>query len=206
MAIGFGGLADLANHLDREVPSLILIGAIKSAERTVEELQQAGPSWSGRFSNSWQIKGPQGQGVEGDGKPGDPRPIKFMQGPFTGRQATATLFRVNTLKDKVIFRISNFSDYFDQATDRSSQPKNYYPQGWELFPDGPDTRLGKKNFDPKDEGRKKFSRRGETGGGDPDSTSSRTAPLDWFPTFAGSGRIDRAVKIEMDKAFKGVFK
>ena len=206
MAFGFGNLNDLSKQLDRDVSSAIFIGAIKAAERTVQELQQAGPSWSGRFSNSWQIEGPQGQGVQGDGKEGEPRPVKFIQGPFTGPQASATILRTNLFKDKTVFTISNFSDHFDVATDRSSQPRQYYREGWEKYPDGPITQLGIDKFDPENSGRKKVSRRGEIGGGNPKSSSSRTAPLDWYSTYQKSGKIDRAVKLEMDKALRRVFK
>lgn len=206
MAFGFGKLSDLPKQLDRDVSSAIFIGAIKAAERTVQELQQAGPSWSGRFSNSWQIEGPQGQGVQGDGRPGDPRPIKFIKGPFTGPQASATLLQTNLFKDKTVFTISNFSDHFDIATDKSAQPRQYYKKGWEEFPDGPITQLGIDKFDAKNKNRKKTSRRGEIGGGNAESGSSRTAPLDWYSTYRDSGKIDRAVKVEMDKALRKVFK
>jgi hypothetical protein len=36
--------------------------------------------------------------------------------------------------------------------------------------------------------------------------SSRTAPLDWFATFADGGRLDKGIKIEMDKALRKAFK
>ena len=203
---GFGKLSDLAKELDRDIPSALLIGAIRSAEQTVNQLQKEGPSWTGRFSNSWQIEGPQGQGVAGTGQEGDPVPVKFMQAPFTGRQATQTLIRTTLLKDKVVFTISNFSGYVAEATDRVLQPKEFYPNGWQISPEGPKTRQGKANFFPVDSGRKKQSVRGDIGGGDKRSMSSRTAPQDWFSTFQRGGKVDKTVKIEMDNALSKVFK
>lgn len=201
MAKGFG----IGKQLDRNVSSALLIGAINAAQRTVDELQEEGPSWTGRFSNSWQIQGPQGQQVKGDGGPGDARPLRFRDGPFTGPQATATILRTKFTTDKVIFTISNFSDHAAEAIDAVEHDKSYYPEGWRISPEGPKTLQGKANFDPVNSGRKESSTRGDTGGGDPNSSSSRTAPLDWFATFAEGGRLDKAIKIEMDEALKRVF-
>ena len=203
---GFGNLGDLAKHLDREVPSAFLIGAIRSAEQTVKQLQQEGPSWTGRFSNSWQIEGPQGQGIAGTGQQGDPVPLKFMQAPFTGRQATATILGTTFFLDKVVFTISNFSDYVHEATDKAVQARSVYSKGWRISPEGPKTHQGKANFVSIDEGRKDISVRGEIGDGNPNSMSSRTAPLDWFSTFFQGGKVDKTVKIEMDKALRKLFK
>jgi hypothetical protein len=48
------------------------------------------------------------------------------------------------------------------------------------------------------------SYRGQTGGGSEGNNSSRTAPLDWFATYA-SAQLDRAIKIEMDSAINRRF-
>ena len=61
------GIGKLFRQIDQDIASLALLGTINAAERTVRELQQEGPSWTGRFSNSWEINGPQGQTVKGDG-------------------------------------------------------------------------------------------------------------------------------------------
>ena len=203
MAKGFGkGF----NRFRRDMESLPFLGPVSAAERIVAELQAEGPSWTGRFSNSWQITGPQGQQVKGDGKPGDPRPVKFKEGPFTGPQAAATFLRTKVTTDKVVFTISNFSDHAAEAIDAVEHDKTYYPRGWAISPDGPQTSQGQANFDPVSSGRKDSSTRGDTGGGDPNSSSSRTAPLDWFATFADGGRLDKAIKIEMDKALAKTFR
>jgi hypothetical protein len=207
MAKGFGNkLFKGTRAFDRDFASATLIGAIKAAQKTIDELQKEGPSWTGQFSNSWQIDGPQGQNIKGDGGRGDPRPLRFKEGPFTGPQAVATLFKTGILKDKVVFTISNFSDHAAEAIDAVEHDKTYYPKGWAISPDGPQTSQGQANFDPVNGGRKDSSTRGDTGGGDPNSRSSRTAPLDWFATFAEGGRLDKAIKIEMDKALERAFK
>ena len=203
MAKGFG---KVFRQIDRDFASATLIGAIKAAEGTVADLQKDGPSWSGTFGNSWQIAGPQGQKIKGSGLPGEAKPLKFKEGPFTGPQATATLVRTNLLKDKVVFTISNFAPHAAKAIDAIEQDKIMYPRGWQLYPDGPNTGQGRSNEEIATSGRKNSSVRGDIGGGDPNSTSMRTAPLDWYATYAEGGRLDRRIKIEMDSALRRAFK
>lgn len=187
----------LGEELDRLASSLTLLGPTVAAERIVRELQQEGPSWTGKFSNSWQIEGPQGQTVKGDGQPGEPRPVEFTSGPFTGRQAVATIFRTGLLKDKIIFRVSNFSSYAAQATDEEV--------GTFLRPTAlPQTELGKSKFFEVNEGRVNPSKRWDVGGGNPESSSSRTAKQDWLANYAGGGRLNKAVQISMDAALRGM--
>lgn len=183
----------LAKNLDVFASSIAAFGPIRAAHRTVRELQQEGPSWTGTFSNSWQIKVPDGRSFSGDGLPGDPRPLPVPA--LTGRQAV----RAGFAQDRAVFTISNFSPHAAEAFDLVEHDRTYYPEGWRISPTGPKTQQGKKNHDVAIEGRKKLSRRGDIGGGDP-GLSSRTAPLDWYATFAKGGRLDRAVKIEMDDA------
>lgn len=190
------GGKEIVQELDRLAGSAALIGPTLAAERIVREVQQAGPSWTGKFSNSWQIQGPQGQIVKGDGQPGEPRPVEFTATPFTGRQAAATLFRTGVLKDKIVFRVSNFSPYAAEATDEVQstfeRPKNAPV---------PQTQLGMSKWDEQDTTRLRNTYRGQTGGGRPNGSASRTAPLDWLANY-GSAGLDRAIKIEMDAALR----
>jgi hypothetical protein len=191
------GGKEIVQELDRLAGSVALVGPTLAAERIVREVQQAGPSWTGKFSNSWQIEGPQGQSVKGDGQPGEPRPVEFTATPFTGRQATATLFRTGFLKEKVVFRISNFSPYAAEATDEVQstfeRPKNAPI---------PQTQLGLKKWDEQDTTRLRNTYRGQTTGGRPGGSASRTASLDWLATYADGGALNKAVKIEMDAALR----
>jgi hypothetical protein len=61
-------------ELDRVFATTLFNGPKRAAERVVRELQQAGPSWTGKFSNSWQIETPTAT-TKGDGQPGEPRTI-----------------------------------------------------------------------------------------------------------------------------------
>ena len=190
------GGKEIGKELDRVAASAVLIGPIAAAERIVREVQQAGPSWTGKFSNSWQIEGPQGQAVKGDGQPGEPKPVQFTTAPFTGRQAAATLFRTTVLKDKVVFKISNFSTYAAEATDEV-QSTFIRPKDAPV----PQTQLGLSKWEEQTTTRLRNTYRGQTGGGRPNGSASRTAPLDWLATYASAG-LNRAVKIEMDAALR----
>jgi hypothetical protein len=190
------GGKEIGKELDRVAASAVLIGPIAAAERIVREVQQAGPSWTGKFSNSWQIEGPQGQSVKGDGQPGEPRPVQFTTAPFTGRQAAATLFRTTVLKDKVVFKVSNFSTYAAEATDEV-QSTFIRPKDAPV----PQTQLGLSKWEQQTTTRLRNTYRGQTGGGRPNGSASRTAPLDWLATYASAG-LNRAIKIEMDAALR----
>lgn len=71
-------LQKLAEELDRIGSSLVISGPTRVAKRTIKELQEEGPSWTGRFSNSYQIETPDGRIYKGDGSPGEPRPIPCL--------------------------------------------------------------------------------------------------------------------------------
>lgn len=178
----------LAKKLDMVVASAVTFGPIRAAHRTIRELQQEGPSWTGRFSNSWQIETPDGRTFKGSGSPGEPKPLPVPA--LTGRQAV----KASLAKDRVVFTISNFSEYAAEAIDLVES--NF------LRPTPvPETALGRSKFREGDGGRQNPSFRGDIGGGDPDRQSSATADLDWFASYVEGGKVDRAVRIEMDDLF-----
>lgn len=181
----------LIQNLDRLGSSLLVSGPSRAAKRTIKELQQEGPSWTGRFSNSYQIETPDGRVYKGDGQPGEPRPIKLPAGLLTGRQNIRGSL---PLKDRAVTTISNFSEYAAEATD-------LVESGFLRPTPLPETALGRRKFREGDGGREQPSYRGLIGGGDPDRESSATADLDWFAMYVEGGKLDRAVKIEMDDLF-----
>lgn len=182
------GIWNLLKELDRVAATTVFNGPRAAAERTVRELQQEGPSWTGQFSNSWQIEGPSGVGSsKGDGQPGEPRPIYSPL--VSGQQVTKSLLT----KDKLIFTISNFSEYTAEATDLV---ESAFIRPTPL----PETQLGRRKFREGDGGREQPSFRGLIGGVE-DRESSATADLDWFATYVEGGKLNRAVKIEMDDLY-----
>lgn len=189
----------LAKKLDMVAASAVSFGPIRAAHRTVRELQQEGPSWTGRFSNSWQIETSDGRTFKGTGGPGEPKPLPVPA--LTGRQA----LKATLAKDRAVFTISNFSDYVGEATDLVEAE-------WFRPTERPETALGRSKFREGDGGRPRReggegtdmqvpTYRGLIGGGPDDRESSATADLDWFASYVESGKVDRAVKIEMDDLF-----
>lgn len=193
-------LVRLIENLDRIGSSLVVSGPSRAAKRTISELQQEGPSWTGRFSNSWQIETPDGRVYKGDGQPGEPRPIKLPPGLLSGRQNVRGSL---PLKNRAVTTISNFSDYVAEATDLVEAQ-------WFRPSDEPETALGRRKFREGDGGRPRTegnpsqqisSYRGLIGGGPEDRQSSATADLDWFASYVEGGGLDRAVRIEIDDLF-----
>jgi hypothetical protein len=185
------GAWDLLKELDRVSGSATLIGPILCAEKVVKDLQERGPQWTGKFANSWEIRGPQGQVVKGSGTEGKPQPLKFDTAPFTGRQALTTRLRTTYTKDKVVFTISNFSEYADEARDLAP----YTP----FSDDDRDlgTPIKKRTFGFRPEG----GRRGDIQG---KGNNSVTAPLDWYSNYFGGGQFGKTIQVTMDKALRTI--
>lgn len=181
-----------AVDLDRVIGTTIANGQRAAAERVVRELQQDGPNWSGEFSNSWEIR--TGSTVSrGTGAPGEPAPVRAPT--VSGREATAA----QIFKDPLL-TISNFAPHAAEAIDAVQHDRNYYAR---RLTSEPQTALGRskwEQFGPRSD----VSYRGQTGGGSEGGSSSRTAPLDWFATYA-SAKLNRAIKIEMDSALNKRF-
>ena len=181
----------LAKNLDLVFASAVSFGPIRAAHRTVRELQQEGPSWTGRFSNSWQIETPDGRSFKGSGSPGEPQPLPIPA--LTGRQAVKAGFA----KDRVVFTISNFSPWAGEAVDFVD---NHY---WRPTPE-PQTSLGKKKWEQS--GRKRPTekhRRFDIYSESDPGNASRTADQDWFTTYVTT-KLDRAVTVEMDNMFRSL--
>ena len=109
-------------------------GPRQACEQIIDDLQQEGPSWSGRFSNSWLIQAPSGLpgSVKGNGQKGEPKSIKKPVQAFQGLAQKITGLNQTT------FVINNFSDWSSQAIDDEQ----------DLFTrptEEPETALGRKN-------------------------------------------------------------
>jgi hypothetical protein len=193
---GFKGFIDAAGrnlvNFDKVVGTSIANGQRAAAERVVRELQKAGPSWSGEFSNSWQIS-TTSTTYKGTGAPGEPQPIRAPS--VTGREATAA----QIFKDPLL-KITNFAPHALEAIDAVEHDRQYYAR--RKTPE-PTTALGQSKWQVAGP-RNNVSARGAIGGGTEGSNSSRTAPLDWFATYA-SAKLNRAVKLEMDSALNRRF-
>ena len=161
--------------------SSVYDGAKRSAERVVGDLQQKGPSWTGVFSNSWQIS--EGQTtVSGNGVKGEPKQLTFPSLPTTPRKFVST--------DVIVFSIVNTAQHRELALDKE---EGIFKRPSPL----PQTELGRRKFYEVNEGRINPSMRWDVGGGNPESASSRTAAQDWYSDYVNSGNIQRIIKSEL---------
>lgn len=182
MARRRNGFLDLAEKLEAGFLAPFILGVARSAQAVVKDLQELGPSWSGEFSNSWEIASA-GKVSSGTGAPGAPQRLY------------APILTVDEYKFKpeIKYYIANKAPHADVALDLAP----YVP---EL---DKNANLGK----PQKADRVRYGfrpaggRRGELSG----SGSNRaTAPLDWYATYVRAGRIDKTISVYMDQALRNV--
>lgn len=163
-------LKKLAENLDRLATAAFSRGPARAAEQVVADLQERGPQWTGRFSNSWVIASGSRQ-TEGSGNTG--AAVRLSAPLLTGREL---LF-----KPEIKYTIFNKSPYADYAQDLA--------EGYFWPPkDAPDP-IGKNiNYGA----RVNPSRRGELSGA---GGARSTAPLDWFTDYVNGGKFDKTVQV-----------
>ena len=183
-------LPKLIAALEKVAVSVGYEGPRQACQEIIEDLQQEGPSWSGKFSNSWLLEAPSGfpGSVKGDGGSGEPRSIK---------KPTPAL---NPLKQKIaslnqtVFIINNFSDWSSQAID--DEEDSFLRPTPE-----PETELGRKKLENGGP-RLVPALRGRLGPGE--DGASRTANLFWFKTYNNGGKRDNVIASTLAKALRGI--
>lgn len=169
--------------LDRWVNGVLSTDIREAAEEAVRELQESGPVWSGEFANSWVIETSGGRKSGGSGATGSPQPV------------TGPLLSGNELfnKPEVKYTIYNVSRHAGKAIDE--EPGTFFRP--REFPDPL-----QENLNPtlirtglrEDNIRGKLDLSG--------SGNTRTAPLDWYKTYLRGKKLDRTIKISLDRAFR----
>ena len=185
-------LWDALKEVDRVAASVAYHGPAFASARIIRDLQQVGPAWTGKFSNSWQIETPTGKQFKSRNfqQPGPPSGVLFPT--TTGREVIKGIFSLNS----VVFEINNTSMYKSTAFDFTKDmflpptPEPYFIKDgtfpsskWEF---GTGSRL-------------RPTLRGSINSG-AGGRPSRTAKLNWFRKYVRAGELDRAIRIEMDKA------
>jgi len=191
MAKPRNGLPIFIKELDRWAASATFTGPINAAQKTVDELQQAGPIWTGEYANSWVIKGA-GKTASGTKKPGPPQQIKL---PKPSGQAIS---RAVLGKKQIVYNLTNVAEHRAYAEDEIvGRFRRFTP-----IP------LAEGNkWVQTDSGRKEGELlRPDIGGGSEKGVSSRTADPDWLTTFKKGGQLNKIIKIEINKAIQKVKK
>ena len=161
----------LGQNLDRLAVAAFSRGPARAAEEIVVDLQEAGPVWSGRFSNSWQIETTDGRRTTGSGSAGQPQ--RLYAPLLSGR---------GFVFDDVKYTISNTASYAYQAMDLE--------EGIYIDP-------GTTPLKEYDRGTRVSGIRGDLIGND-EGPNRSTAPLDWYTTYVRGGAIDSRIRLSLD--------
>ena len=188
-------MPDLKKEVTRWTATVLNKGVLPSAEDLVRELQFKGPSWTGLYSNSWQIQ-VGNEKATGTRRRGEPKPVKAP------KMNVRSIREGRISKDEMRIQIRNLARSRKYAQDEKLGRFQRGFAGRKEIGDEPSTILGKNKFEQSGSGRKGLVKRGDIGGGTPGVLSGRTAPLDWFKTFTKGGTLDQTIKLELGKAVK----
>jgi len=180
MARRRNGFMQVAEQLEAGFLAPFIVGVAQTTQGIVRELQEAGPTWSGEFANSWEIASAS-QVSSGSGAPGAPERL------------LAPVITVNEYKFKpeVKYYIANKAPHADIALDLAEG--RFWPNGEPLATRKVVT-SGKRPAGPHI--------RGAVQAGEGKATSS--AQQDWYVRYIQEKRIDKAVSLYMDQALRNV--
>lgn len=154
--------------LERDAYSWVNNAARRATVEIMNGLAEAGPEWSGEFKDSWVAHAPSGGTGSGE------YPYKLNDIP----QIPATL-KEATRKTKFI--IENVAEHAAIAMDLVDVPREDFK-----FPgQGPQGDVVARGSRPD------VGKRGDVSG---TGNSRSTAPLDWYPTFAQGGKMQKALE------------
>ena len=164
---------DLKKEVNRYTATVLNKGVLPGVEEVVKELQHLGPSWTGRYSNSWQIIVGKEKST-GTKRPGNPQPVKAP------KMNVRSIREGRVSRDEINIEIRNVNEKKEYAEDKK---QGRFKRG-------------------KVKGRGGLTMRGEIGGGNIKYTSSRTAELDWLPKYLRGGSLQQTIKLELNKSLK----
>ena len=206
MAGFFGSLGkkwQQIENIDKTIAAFFLSSAQGSAMQIVKDLQDEGPSWTCKFSNSWQIE-TRTPGLEWRGTMEAGEPVSPFDDGSGGPKVTMRDARDVLEKGRVAFRVSNVSpvnnsgqQYAEFATDRKEGEFSGKWAGSE-----PHTQKGKDSWVSADTKRNIPDKRGNIGSGTEEGFSSRTAEEDWFDRYINEKMTD-TIKKTVNLTLKG---
>lgn len=189
------GLSNFDKKITRYTAN-VLNSQLIGAEEVVKLLQFKGPSWTGRYSNSWQIR-VGNEKTTGTRNAGEPKPVKAPK-------MNVKKIREGRKKGSIEVEISNLARSAPYAEDKKLGRFRRGKVGTKVIGNEPRTSSGKSKFQQSGSGRKDLTKRGDIGGGTPGVLSGRTAELDWLPKTLKGGKLKQILKLELKK--RGKFK
>ena len=197
MARNKNELPDLAKEVNRYTATVLNKGVLPGVEEVVKELQHLGPSWTGLYSNSWQIQVGNEKST-GTRRPGEPKPVKAP------KMNVKSIRSGRVSRDEIKIEIRNLarSRFYAQDEKEGRFRRGKFKSG-KIIEDKPKTTLGKgkDKFEQVNQGRV-IGFRGDIGGGKDSGISSRTAELDWLPKYLRGGSLQQTIKLELNKSIK----
>nr|AFX83778.1 hypothetical protein MedDCM-OCT-S15-C1-cds38 [uncultured Mediterranean phage MEDS1 group]BAR22046.1 putative phage tail protein [uncultured Mediterranean phage uvMED]BAR22051.1 putative phage tail protein [uncultured Mediterranean phage uvMED]BAR22121.1 putative phage tail protein [uncultured Mediterranean phage uvMED]BAR39016.1 putative phage tail protein [uncultured Mediterranean phage uvMED] len=179
-------LKKFLKDFDRVTNDVAFNAPMEAANTVVNKLKDIGPSWTGRFNNSWNIDTPiKSLNTKGKKSRGEAVPLKIRV--LKSRQNAKKLRASN----EAVFIIHNVASYAMQAIDVA-------------------------NFTPLKPPPKVTSKRTQTGfresglrgldvvSSEPGANARQTAPLDWFKTYSNGGAMNKDAKIGYNKIYRRV--
>ena len=176
MAKARNNFMQLAKNLESAFLAPFILGVARSAQGVVKELQDAGPSWSGEFSNSWEIA-TASKVTSGSGAPGAPQRL-------LAPVLTTDEFK---FKPELKYYIANKAPHADVALDLVES--TYIYPGFEPLKKA-------------ESGKRVSGIRGDLNIGE--GSNRRTAPRDWYATYVQGGHFDKTISTYMDQALRSV--
>ena len=188
-------LSDLQRQIKQHAVDILQKGVIPGAEDVVKGLQFHGPSWTGVYSNSWQIE-IAGQKGTGTRRGGNPKPVK---GP---KLTLAQVRRAASSSGQVDLEIRNLARSRGYAEDTRLGRFTRGVKGGKNIGQEPKTQKGRDKLDVLNDGRLTEGKRGDLGGGKPSGISSATAELDWLPKYLRGGSLKQTLDLAINRAVK----
>tara|TARA_R100000734_G_C3252312_1_gene53477 strand:+ start:40 stop:618 length:579 start_codon:yes stop_codon:yes gene_type:complete len=171
-----------------------LNGILVGVEDVVKLLQFEGPSWTGLYSNSWQIK------VGNEKRTGTRRAGNAQ--PVQSPKMTVKTIRQGQKRGFIEWEISNLARSAPYAEDRKLGRFRRGKAGTKVIGNEPRTALGKRKFKQSGSGRKGgLTMRKDIGGGTPGILSGTTAQpnVDWLKTTLRGGKLKGKLRLQFKK-------
>ena len=198
MGKGSKELSELDKEITRFATNFLNNGVVRGAEDIVKGLQNAGPSWTGLYSNSWQIEIARTKKT-GTRREGMPKPIEFPD--FTEKDVKQLMSKKNVIE----YEIKNLSQRAEYAEDKKLgrfRTGQFNKPRRKFVTDQPKTAKGRaaiQNFRNLTQGRLQEDLRGSLGGRS-GGYSRATADLDWLPTYLNGGKLKQTIDLAVKKA------
>tara|TARA_R100000734_G_C3249868_1_gene51794 strand:- start:41 stop:619 length:579 start_codon:yes stop_codon:yes gene_type:complete len=187
-------LKTFLKDFDKVTNDIAFNAPMQAANTVVNKLKTIGPSWTGRFNNSWEIDTPvRTFNAKGRKARGEAVPLKIKI--LKSRQKAKILRSLN----ESVFVVHNVAPYANQAIDVAPFTPFKVPPKVTSKGIQQGLRQGYRGLDEivsntdADVGR-------QTGA----FIGRATAPLDWFKTYSNGGAMNKDVNVGYDKIYRRI--